>query len=57
MFASGVNGLRNTATLSVPPLKSILSEQLESRLPQPVIDYLEKKFEGKRYRFMKKKKS
>lgn len=40
-----------------PIIKACRPEQLESRLPQPVIDYLEKKFEGKRYRFMKKKKS
>lgn len=40
-----------------PIIKACRPEQLESKLPQPVIDYLEKKFEGKRYRFMKKKKS
>lgn len=40
-----------------PIIKACRPKQLESRLPQPVIDYLEKKFEGKRYRFMKKKKS
>lgn len=40
-----------------PIIKACRPEQLESRLPQPVVDYLEKKFEGKRYRFMKKKKS
>lgn len=40
-----------------PIIKACRPEQLESKLPQPVINYLEKKFEGKRYRFMKKKKS